>query len=140
MEKRELDYLEFIVTGACIEVHKTLGPGLLKSVYKKCLMREFLIREVRHISNVNVSVDYKNLKIETELRVDFYIENVMILEIKAVDEILAIHKAEILACMKLMKAPKGLLVNFNCSNIVKEGKIPFVNEYYRMITDSNITT
>lgn len=137
MNKSELDYLEFIVTGACIEVHKTLGPGLIKSVYKQCLTHELTLRGINFETNKIIFVGYKQINIATELVTDFIIDHTILMEVKSVDEILPIHKAQLLAGMKLLKVPKGILVNFNCSNIVKEGKIPFVNDYYREISENS---
>jgi GxxExxY protein len=69
--------------------------------------------------------------LDTALRVDFYVNNCLVIEVKAVDSILPIQEAQILTYMKLLKAPKGLLINFNCTNIIQTGKKPYVNEFYR---------
>lgn len=126
-----LDALEYQITGACIEVHKHLGPGLLESVYHKCLAREFQLRNMIFSSEHIINVLYKDLQLDTLLRADFLIENSLIIELKAVEVILPIHEAQILTYMKLLKVPKGLLINFNSLNIVQHGKKSFVNELYR---------
>jgi GxxExxY protein len=131
MTKEDLDDLEYRVTGACIEVHKALGPGLLESVYHKCLKHELYLRKINYKSEVIVPVNYKGLEIEAELRCDFLIEDTLALELKAVDAVHPIHEAQILTYMKLLKIPKGLLVNFNTTSIVQIGKKSFVNEIYK---------
>ena len=79
------------------------------------------------------SVSYTHLDVYK--RQDLYIENCLILELKAVEKILPVHEAQLLTYMKLLEAPKGLLINFNCTNIIQNGKKPFVNEYYRYLLE-----
>lgn len=129
--KKYLDDLEYQITGACIDVHKHLGPGLLESVYQKCLAHELRLRQILFSSEHTIDVVYKGFHLDTALRVDFLIDNCLVMEIKAVDSILPIHEAQLLTYMKLLKTPKGLLINFNCTNIVQTGKKPYVNEFYR---------
>jgi GxxExxY protein len=124
-----LDRLEYKVTGACIEVHKTLGPGLLESVYHKCLMRELQLQHINFTAEHSILLSYKDILLNTELRADLVIENCMILELKSVENILPIHEAQILTYMKLLKVPKGLLINFNSTNIIQNGKKSFVSEF-----------
>ena len=129
--RSELDALEYQITGACIEVHKHLGPGLLESVYQKCLSRELQLRNISFKSEHIISVHYKGVILDTALRTDFLIGSDLLVELKAVESILPIHEAQILTYMKLLKVPKGLLVNFNCTNIIHHGKKSYVNEFYR---------
>jgi GxxExxY protein len=75
------------------------------------------------------------MEIETELRCDLLVENSLVVELKAVDKILPIHQAQILTYMKLLNAPQGLIINFNVTNIFKEGQKSFVNELYRKLKD-----
>lgn len=130
INKAFLDDLEYKVTGACIEVHKTLGPGLLESIYHQCLVRELQLRKINFHSEYTIDILYKNMLIDTALRVDLFIENSLVLELKSIASILPIHEAQILTYMKILKAPKGLLINFNCTNIIQFGKKPFINEFY----------
>jgi GxxExxY protein len=129
INKTFLDQLEYKVTGACIEVNKILGPGLLESVYQKCLMRELQLQNINFTSQHSILLSYKDVLLDTELKADLVIENCMVLELKAVENILPIHEAQILTYMKLLRIPKGLLVNFNSTNIVHNGKKSFVNEF-----------
>lgn len=129
--KSFLNSLEYEVMGACIEVHKHIGPGLLETVYHQCLVREFEYRKIRFASEPPVLVEYKGLELDTCLRADFLIDNIFVLEIKAVDELQPIHTAQILTYMKLLQSPKGLLVNFNTANLYHQGRKAYVNEYFR---------
>ncbi|MCF2442964.1 GxxExxY protein [Dyadobacter sp. CY345] len=125
--KKYLDDLEYQITGACIDVHKHLGPGLLESVYQECLAHELRLRQILFSPEHTIDVVYKGFHLDTALRVDFLINNCLVMEIKAVDSILPIHEAQLLTYMKLLKTPKGLLINFNCTNIIQNGKKPYVN-------------
>ena len=133
INKSFLDNLEYNVTGACIEVHKILGPGLLESVYVRCLIRELQLRNIKYTSEQSILLSYKDVVLDTALRADLYIENCLIIELKSVERILPVHEAQILTYMKLLKAPKGLLINFNCTNIIQYGKKAFVSEYMHNI-------
>jgi hypothetical protein len=118
MTKSELKDLVYQVNGAAIEVHKNLGPGLLESVYHKCLEKEF-----------------QGLALEADLRLDFLVENILPVEIKAVEHILPVHEAQIISYLKLLEKPEGLLINFNVTNIFYEGQKTYVNELYRNLED-----
>ena len=133
--KKKLKDLVYQVNGAAIEVHKALGLGLLESVYHKCLIEELKERNLLFVSEMIVPVSYKTIKIETELRADFLVENNLVVEIKAVDALHPIHEAQILTYMKLLNVPIGLLINFNVVNIFKEGQKTFVNEIYRNLNE-----
>lgn len=133
INKSFLDNLEYNVTGACIEVHKILGPGLLESVYVRCLIRELQLRNIKYTAEQSILLSYKDVVLDTALRADLYIENCLIIELKSVERMLPIHEAQILTYMKLLKAPKGLLINFNCTNIIQYGKKAFVSEYMHNI-------
>ncbi|PWS30114.1 GxxExxY protein [Pedobacter paludis] len=128
INKTFLNNLEYKITGACIEVHKLLGPGLLESVYQKCLIRELQLQNIKYSAEEHITISYKDILLDSELRADLFIENCIVLELKSVERILPIHEAQILTYMKLLNVPKGLLINFNCTNIVQNGKRAFVNE------------
>ena len=108
-----------IVIGAAIEVHRLKGPGLLESIYEKCLGHEFRLRDVPAISQVEVEIQYKGIKFSESLKVDFYIDGCLLLELKAVERILPIHKAQLFSYMKLLSAPIGLLINFHDATLQK---------------------
>lgn len=133
--KKDLDALTYEVIGAAIEVHKAIGPGLLESVYHKCLIKELEIRNIQFSTEMIVPVLYKGIDIETELKCDLFIENILTVELKSVQDILPIHKAQLLTYMNLLESPKGILINFNCINIFKDGQKTLVNELYRIIPE-----
>ena len=131
--QKYLDDLTYNINGAAIEVHKALGPGLLESIYHKCLMQELKLRGINFNSEVTIPVNYKGIKVETELRCDLFIENIIVVELKSVESLLPVFDSQLLTYMKLLKAPKGILHNFNCTNLYKEGQKTFVNEYFKIL-------
>jgi GxxExxY protein len=82
---------------------------------------------------MKIPVVYKNKELEIDFRCDLYIENCLVVELKAVQEVNAMFEAQLLTYMKLLKAPKGILINFQCSNIFKQGQKTFVNEYFSLL-------
>ena len=133
--KTYLKDLVYKVNGAAIEVHKELGPGLLESVYHKCLKHELSARGIYYKSEIIVPVKYKGLELDTELRCDLFIENILPVELKAVEYVLPVHEAQLITYMKLLKSPEGLLINFNVKNIFSEGQKTYVNELYRNLPE-----
>ena len=133
--KTYLKDLIYKVNGAAIEVHKVLGPGLLESVYHKCLKHELKRRKIQFESELIVPINYKGLNLDAELRCDLFIENILPVELKAVEVILPVHKAQLMTYMKLLNVPEGLMINFNVENIFKNGQITFVNEIYRNLNE-----
>lgn len=125
--------LTYRINGACIEVHKILGAGLLESVYHKCLEEEFRLRNISFESEFKVPVMYKGREIACDFFCDFLVEDLMVIELKAVAELNDIHRAQILNYINLMKKPKGILVNFNVKNLYHQGHETFVNKYYNML-------
>ncbi|MFI5204169.1 MAG: GxxExxY protein [Flavobacteriales bacterium] len=123
------------VIGAAIEVHKELGPGLLESVYHRCMKHELSIRNISFVSEVLVQTDYKGIDLQVDLGCDFLVENELVVELKSVEGILAVHDAQVLSYMKLLKKPKGVLINFNCDNVFKSGQKTYVNNLYRILPD-----
>ncbi len=130
LTKKYLDTLTYEIIGSAIEVHKIMGRGLLESIYHKCLKEELLLRNINFKSEMSIPVVYKNKALDMDFRCDLIIENCIVVELKAVQEMVGIYDAQLLSYMKLLKCPKGILINFNCSNIFKEGQKTFVNEYF----------
>jgi GxxExxY protein len=128
--KSYLNDLSYKIIGCAIEVHRQLRPGLLESVYQNCLGREFFLRDIRAISQLSVPVNYKGLALDTDYRLDFLVEDQIVVELKAMDGILPVHEAQLLTYMKLLSRPKGIIINFNCSNLVTEGTKQMVNEVF----------
>jgi GxxExxY protein len=133
--KTYLKDLVYRVNGAAIEVHKALGPGLLESVYHKCLKHELYLRNISFTSELIVPVNYKGIEIDAKLRCDFFVENILPVEIKATDGINPVHEAQLLTYMKLLHVPEGLLLNFNTVNLFKDGQRTYVNERYRYLAE-----
>ena len=128
--QKYLDDLTYKIIGCAIEVHKQLGPGLLESVYEKCFIHELGLSGLRYQSQQKVPVSYKEINLDAELRFDVLVEDLIIVELKAMDGLLPIHEAVLLTYLKMMSKPKGVLINFNCTNIFKVGQKTLVNELY----------
>ena len=135
MTKTYLDNLTYEIIGAAIEVHKDLGPGLSESVYRTCLEHEFILQGINFISQPIVPIHYKEIELESQLRCDFLVSKNIVIELKSVEIIKPIFQAQLLTYMKLLDAPKGILINFNCKNIFKEGQQTFVNEHFKLLPD-----
>jgi GxxExxY protein len=108
------------VIGAAIEVHRTLGPGLLESVYEKCLCRELGLRSIEHQSQVELPVIYKGADLGCNFFMDILLPGKLVIELKAVEKLLPIHEAQLLTYLKLSGIHLGLLLNFNVP-ILKNG-------------------
>ncbi|MFN8238962.1 MAG: GxxExxY protein [Chitinophagales bacterium] len=128
--QKYLDDLTYQVIGAAIEVHKAIGRGLLESVYHKCLEEELRHRKINFQTELKVPLVYKSKELNVDFRCDFFVESCLVVELKSVTELSPIFEAQLLTYMNLLKAPKGVLINFNCYNIFKEGQKTFVNDYF----------
>ena len=132
--QKYLDDLTYEIIGSAIEVHKTIGRGLLESVYHQCMKEELSHRKINFFTEMKVPIIYKNKELTTDFRCDLFIENCLVVELKSVLEMNSIFEAQLLTYMKLLKAPKGIIINFNCFNIFKEGQKTFVNEYFKLLS------
>jgi len=101
------------IIGAAIEVHRDKGPGLIESIYEWCLMKELQLRGLSFASQKKVVINYKGFTREEPLRFDVLVEGCVLVEAKAVQGILPIHKAQLLSYMKLLQVPLGLVINFH---------------------------
>jgi GxxExxY protein len=108
------------VIGACIEVHRNLGPGLLESAYHACLAQELRLRGVAFEHERDVPLHYKGVDIGHGYRLDFVVERELIVELKAVERLLPIHEAQLLSYLRLMQLTTGLLVNFH-TDVLRTG-------------------
>ncbi|MBS0590164.1 MAG: GxxExxY protein [Proteobacteria bacterium] len=117
----EFDPLSNQVIACAIEVHRTLGPGLLESVYRKCLEHELRLAGLRFDVERPVAISYKGMLVDSaNLRVDLIVEESLLVELKAVEKLLPVHEAQLLTYMKLSRCKTGLLINFDC-RLIKEG-------------------
>lgn len=112
-EEGEKDPLTREIIGAAIEVHKALGPGLLESVYEACLVAEMEDRGIRFESQVPLAVLFKGRRIEAGFRMDLVVEDRVIVELKAIENLMPIHEAQLLTYLKLSGFSTGLILNFN---------------------------
>ncbi|MDR3024392.1 GxxExxY protein [Chryseobacterium sp.] len=134
MTKKEITQLSYEITGFAIKVHKALGPGLLESVYEECLKIELIKNGYDVKQQLYFPINYEGIEIETKLVVDLLVNNTIIIELKAVEEVLPIHEAQLLTYMKVLKKPQGLLINFFTNNITKSMK-PFINDFFKELPD-----
>ncbi len=130
--KKYVTQLSYEITGLAIKVHKTLGSGLLESIYEECLKIELIRNGYDVKQQLYTTINYEGVTIETKLVVDLLVNDLVILELKAIEDILPIHEAQLLTYMKVLKKPQGLLINFFTDNITKSLR-PFVNEYFRQL-------
>lgn len=114
------------IIGAAIEVHKSLGPGLLESAYEECLCKEFSLCGVSYKKQYGIPIVYKGIQIDCGYRIDILVEDIVVIELKAVNELLPIHRAQLLTYLKLTRLKLGLLINFNVP-VLKSGIKRVVN-------------
>lgn len=119
MNKKVITQLSYNVLGCAIRVHKEIGPGLLESVYEKCLIHELRSNGYHVLQQIKAPLIYKELKLEVALKADLIVNGSVIVEIKTVDCLLPVHEAQLLTYMRLLKIPQGLLMNFYSDNLSK---------------------
>jgi GxxExxY protein len=124
----DLNKLSSKIIGAAIEVHQILGPGLLESAYEECLCKELNLRGLSFERQKPLPLEYKGDKLDCGYRLDVVVENSIVLELKACEEIGPIHKAQLLTYLKLSKISLGLLLNFNVP-LMRDGIVRIVNDF-----------
>lgn len=127
--------IAFKIVGCAIEVHKHLGPGLLESVYETCLIDEIQEQGLNVKSQILVPIKYKTKDLGGTLRLDLLVNDLIIVELKAVGTMIPVFKAQLLSYLKLTGKPKGLLINFHCQNIVEQ-MVPLVTEHFSNLPKS----
>ena len=130
MERELLDALSYEIRGAAKEVYNHFGPGLLESLYEKALMIELQMRDIKVESQVPIKVAYKGVPIDGDYRLDLLVEDTVILELKSVTELNALHYKQLRSYLKLMNKPLGWLINFN-ENDFAHGMIKVPNRFYK---------
>jgi GxxExxY protein len=128
--RKDVDALSYGIIGVAIDVHKRLGPGLLEHVYHACLLDELTEHGYNVVSEKQVEINFNGRRIKSVLKCDLLVNDLIVVELKAVEKINPIHGAQLMTYMKLLKVPKGILINFNCTNIFKYGQKTFVNKLY----------
>jgi len=121
----KFDDLSNKIIGCAIEVHRELGPGLLESTYEQCLAYELSQAQIPFKLQVELPVEYKEIRLDCGYRIDLLVNDRLIVELKSVDQMLAIHEAQILTYMKLACVRVGLLINFNV-DVLRKGVRRFV--------------
>lgn len=129
LTQKSVNDLAYAIVGCAIEVHKQLGPGLMESIYKDCFIEELSALGLIVIAEKPVHLEYKGRLLQNSLRLDILVNDMIIVELKAVEQMIPLYQAQLLSYLKLTKKPKGLLINFNCTNIVKQ-IIPLVTEEF----------
>lgn len=114
------DQISYEVIGAAIEVHKHLGPGLLESAYEECLAKELCLRDIPFQRQKPLPISYKGTDVDVAYRLDMFVAEKVLVELKAVDSILPIHEAQVLTYLRLSGCKLGLLINFNVP-VVRDG-------------------
>ncbi len=128
MTREDFNLISGEVIAAAIEVHKELGPGLLESVYEACMEEELMLRGFDVKKQVRVPIVYKGKKLEKEFFMDLLVNDVLVIELKAVETILPVHEVQLVTYLKLSNKRLGLLLNFNVA-ILKEGISRKVNNF-----------
>ena len=113
----ELNQLSYDIIGCTYQVHKKLGPGLLESTYETCLCYELQKKGIQYERQKELNINYDGILLQNAYRIDLLVENKIMLELKAVDELKPIHTAQLLTYMKLSNIHIGLLINFNTVNL-----------------------
>ena len=129
MNKEEINRLSGIILDSAIEVHRHLGPGLLESVYEVCLCKELDLRKVNYWRQLSLPVKYKGDLLDAEYKIDVMVENEIIIELKAVEELMPVHEAQLLTYLKLADKKLGLLINFNVPKLI-DGFKRMINGYF----------
>jgi GxxExxY protein len=118
--KKRADELSNEIIGAAIEVHRSVGPGLLESVYEECLCRELDLRKIRYTRQAPLPLEYKGVRLDCGYRMDLVVDELVLVELKAVEKLEPIHDAQLLSYLRLSNLWLGLLINFNVS-VLKNG-------------------
>jgi GxxExxY protein len=134
LTKKYINSIAYNIVGCAIEVHRELGPGLLESVYETCFVDELVSKHLKVKKHLQVPIKYKNKDLGCNLVLDLLVNDIIIVELKSVDYIIPVYKAQLLSYLKLTGKPKGLLINFNCENITKE-LVPLVTEEFAKLPE-----
>ena len=118
------------IIGCAIDVHKEFGPGMLEKTYEKALLMLLAEKGLKVQSQLEVPVTFRGIVIDNAFKLDLLVEDLIVVELKAVEKILPVHDAQLLTYLKLMRKPKGVLINFYSTNIFYEGQKTFITEEY----------
>lgn len=121
--------MAYEIVGCAIEVHNELGPGLLESIYEQCLIKELKTNGFLVSSQIPIPISYKGKQLKQDLKLDLLVNDLIVVELKAVETMLPVFKAQLLTYLKLANKPKGLLINFHTENIVEQ-MVPMVTKQF----------
>jgi GxxExxY protein len=127
-EKKRINDVTEQIIGSAIDVHRALGPGLLESAYEACLAFELVSRGLKIEQQRALPVIYRDVKLDCGYRLDLVVEGVVVVELKAIEQILPVHKAQLLSYLKLSGFKTGLLINFHVK-MLKDGVVRLVNNF-----------
>lgn len=127
--QKSINDLSYKIIGCAIEVQKELGPGLLESIYQRCMEEELKNKNLSFQSQLKIPIKYKTVTMDCDLRLDVLVEDLIVVELKTVETLLPLFHAQLLTYMKLLQKPKGLLINFNSDNIVNNN-VSLVNQHF----------
>jgi GxxExxY protein len=116
----EVEKLATLAVDAAFAVHTELGPGLLESAYQSCFVHELSLRRIVYQRELSVPLNYKGIQIEAGFRADVIMDQKLLIELKATEQVLPVHKAQVITYLKLLRLPLGLLINFN-EVLIKHG-------------------
>ena len=128
MENERYNDLSQHVLDAAIRVHREMGPGLLEGIYEACMLKELELRQINAEAQVYLPLFYRGIELKKDFRIDILVEEKIVLELKAVDQILPVHEAQIISYLKLADKKLGFLINFNVP-LLKNGFKRFVNGF-----------
>ena len=128
MEQNQINQLSQTVVDAAVSVHKTMGPGLLESIYEACLMKELELRGIAVRKQVPIALKYKGYALQKEYAIDLLVNETIVLELKAVEALLPVHQAQLISYLKLSNKRLGFLLNFNVP-VMKDGIKRIANNF-----------
>jgi len=128
IDNARLNQVTGTILGGAIEVHRAIGPGLLESPYMPCLEYELKERGLSFVAQAPIALTYKTLQLDAVYKVDLLVEDLVIVEVKCVEAVAPVHKAQLLTYLRLMNKPAGLLINFNVPRLM-DGVKRMLNTY-----------
>ena len=127
--QKEINDLSYMIIGCAIEVHKHLGPGLLESVYEACFIEEMEKAGLTVKSQLYIPIQYKGKDVGKPLKLDILVNDLIIVENKAVEEMISLYSAQLLSYLRLTGKPKGIIINFNCE-VIKDDLVSLVTKEF----------
>ena len=118
VDNADLNHLTGVILAGAIEVHRVVGPGLLESAYVECFKYELTVRGLRFVAQYPLGMQYKSLQLDSIYRMDLIVEDTVVVEVKSVETLTSLAKAQLLTYVRLANKPAGLLINFNVERLM----------------------